>query len=336
MCKICIKGLMLQLGILFLPFCLLIVMLSEITYSQEINKTEIQQVIPIMKTLGGRQFWGDVHFFRELRIQKNVLTNHYRLLDGNDQRLAFGTFQECLQELNKQRKARNLEPMSGEAVVLLHGIMRTAKSFEPLQRELEKQGYLVFSVNYPSTQITIEQASINLQQVLKSLEGVERFSLVGHSMGGLVIRAWSRDHEDARLEKVVMLGTPNQGAELADALKDFLPYQWVMGKAGQQLGTDEKNIPNQLPVPTVPVGIIAGGRGEKSRGYNPWLPGDNDGTVTVASTHLKGEAAFLRIACLHAFIMRDPKAIQAVAHFIKQGTFSPNAAKPILANESDK
>ena len=36
------------------------------------------------KTLGGRQFWGDVHYFRGWRIQQNVFTKHYRLLDPGD------------------------------------------------------------------------------------------------------------------------------------------------------------------------------------------------------------------------------------------------------------
>ena len=34
-----------------------------------------------MKTLGGRQLWGDVAVFHDWRIQKNILTGHYRLLD---------------------------------------------------------------------------------------------------------------------------------------------------------------------------------------------------------------------------------------------------------------
>ena len=277
-----------------------------------------------MKTLGGRQFWGDVHFFRDWRIQKRVQSERFRLLDGKDRRFASGTFEQCLMELERQKKIRRLEPYRGKAVVLLHGIMRSAKSFNPFRRELEKKGYHVYSVDYPSTRVSIEQAADYLHQVLQSLEGIDQLSLIGHSMGGLVIRAWFQEHEDARIDKVIMLGTPNQGAEMAEALKNFLPFQWVLGEAGQQLATNEMNSARHLAVPSVPFGIIAGGRGEQTNGYNPWLPGDDDGTVTVASAHLEGEADFLRLPCLHMFLMRDKWVIKAALQFLETGKFSPN------------
>ena len=31
-----------------------------------------------MKTFGGRQFWGDLYYFHEWRIQQNELTKHHR------------------------------------------------------------------------------------------------------------------------------------------------------------------------------------------------------------------------------------------------------------------
>src|SRR5271168_4217278 len=55
----------------------------------------------MMKTLGGRQFWGDVKFFRGWRIQQNVFTEHYRLLDPKDSRYAFGSFKTCCDKLEE-------------------------------------------------------------------------------------------------------------------------------------------------------------------------------------------------------------------------------------------
>src|SRR5258707_607209 len=48
-----------------------------------------------MPTLGGRQFWADVECFREWRIQQNVVSKHFRLLDGSDARQAWGTREQC-------------------------------------------------------------------------------------------------------------------------------------------------------------------------------------------------------------------------------------------------
>ena len=60
---------------------------------------------------------------------------------------------------------------------------------------------------------------------------------VCHSMGGLLARVYLVRHRPARLGRVVMLGTPNGGSELADSLKGFWRYRAWFGPAGQQLGT---------------------------------------------------------------------------------------------------
>ncbi|MEX2316997.1 MAG: hypothetical protein WD669_07590, partial [Pirellulales bacterium] len=47
----------------------------------------------LTKTAGGKQFWADLWFFHEWRIQRNALTGHYRLLDGANYRRASGTLE---------------------------------------------------------------------------------------------------------------------------------------------------------------------------------------------------------------------------------------------------
>ncbi|HCO22725.1 MAG TPA: hypothetical protein DIT97_06555, partial [Gimesia maris] len=53
----------------------------------------------VMKTMGGRQFWGDVQFFHGWKIQQHVISQHYRLLDPKDQRHASGSLAVCQQRL---------------------------------------------------------------------------------------------------------------------------------------------------------------------------------------------------------------------------------------------
>ncbi len=279
-----------------------------------------------MKTFGGSQFWSDIHFFRDYRIQQNVFTKHCRLLDNRNVRYEYGEFDACVAKLEEIRVEQELKPMSGEAVILLHGILRSASSFTPLKKSLEEAGYLVFAANYPSTKITIEQAAADLQKIIDSLEGVETIHLVGHSMGGLVIRAWfglpgSESIAQQLIGKVVMLGTPNHGAELADFFDKFPPFHWLFGKAGSQLRTMDETI-DKLPIPTVPFGVIAGARGSDSNGYNPMIPGDDDGTVTVASTNLEGMTDFYSFPCLHLYLMRDKRAITAIENFLKTNSFT--------------
>ena len=129
-----------------------------------------------------------------------------------------------------------------------------------------------------------------------------------------------------------MLGVPNNGARMADLLKNNLLFKGVMGPAGQQLISEPAGFVKSLPVPDFPFGVIAGGRGTE-RGFNPLIPGDDDMTVSVASTRLPGAADFLLINTLHSFMMNNKQVIDATARFLKYGRFRANQpAQPIEAS----
>jgi pimeloyl-ACP methyl ester carboxylesterase len=270
------------------------------------------------KTLGGRQFWGDVAYFHDWRIQKNTFFGQYRLLDGNDERHCSGTLQACRNELAAICKKRKLPAMNGKAVILAHGIIRSSKSFRGMRDELQKQGYLVIGFDYPSTQISITEAAQHLASVIESLEGIEQIDFVVHSMGGLVVRAYLAKHADKRIKRMVMMGVPNLGAKMADQLKKNPLYKLFYGPAGQQLVSSDDGLIAKLPTPKFEFAIIAGGKGTIN-GYNPIIPGDDDGTVQVASTRLPGAADFMTVRCLHSFLMFNDEAVASTVRFLDTG-----------------
>jgi pimeloyl-ACP methyl ester carboxylesterase len=271
-----------------------------------------------MKTMGGRQYWGDVAFFHRWRIQQNVLTGHFRLLDGDDYRHASGTREQCQKRLDEITKRLKLPPMTGKSVILLHGIFRSSKSLHKLRSRLESEGYHVFAVDYPSTRLEIPGAADYLHHVIESLEGIDEINFVVHSMGGLVARAYLAKHQDHRIRRMVMMGVPNLGARMADHLRSNLLFRALYGPAGNQLGTAKKGLITTLPTPEFEFAVIAGSRGTLS-GFNPIIPGDDDGTVSVASTRLPGASDFLMVHCLHSFIINNDNAIEATVRFVKQG-----------------
>lgn len=287
------------------------------------------------KTLGGRQFWADAEFFHGWRIQQNVLTNHYRLLDEDDYRHASGTLEDCRARLAEVRAEQKLPAMSGEAVVLVHGLVRSHKSMHRLQRhlELEQAGYRTFSFGYPSTRIGIDDAAKYLHQVVQSLEGFERIHFVAHSMGGLVVRSCLAQHPDPRVGRVVMIATPNLGADLANRFHRLRLFQAVFGSAGQQLVGAPDGFIAGLPAPGFEFGVIAGGRGDE-RGYNPLISGDDDGTVSVASTRLPGASDFVVVDRLHTFLIVDQTTRDYTLRFLREGRFRDQAdAEPILTEK---
>lgn len=279
-----------------------------------------------IKTMGGRQFWGDVRFFHGYRIQQNVLTKHHRLLDPDDVRRSWGTLKECQSALSKIAAKKHLGPMKGKAVILVHGIIRSSKSFSKMKTALEKNGYTVVSFDYPSTRMTLADSADYLAKTINSLEGIDQVDLVSHSMGGLLVRAYlqlDEGNHDKRIGRLVMVATPNFGSEMANVMQKNLAYQWVFGPAGQELIKDQNGAIASLPTPDFEFGIIAGAKGTDT-GWNPLVPGDDDGTVSVASTKLPDAKDFKAIPALHSFLIEDEKAIIAVTRFLKTGCFREN------------
>src|SRR5262249_44613801 len=234
-------------------------------------------------------------------------------------------------KLDEIRRLRKLPPMSGEAVILVHGIIRSSKSMEGMRLYLEEhgEGLEAFGFTYPSTRIGIAEAAENLHSVIESLARVEKIHIVAHSMGGLVTRAYLAEHADPRIGRIVMIATPNQGAHLADRFAKNGLYRVLLGPAGQQLTRHPDGFAAGLPIPSAEFGIIAGGRGTPE-GYNPLIPGEDDGTVSIESTRLSGAADFIVGDGIHSLLTSSEKAQDCALRFLQEGRFrKEGAAQPI-------
>lgn len=297
-------------------------------------KKKPQVKIP-MKTLGGRQFWGDVRFFHGWKIQQNVLTKHYRLLDAKDFNHAWGTLDKCEAKLKEIREENKLPKMSGHVVIMLHGIVRSSKSMSRMQKSLGEAGFVPVPFDYPSTQANLDKCSEFLDSVIRSLDGVKEISFVTHSMGGLVVRNWLKEHKDKRVRRLVMIGTPNKGAEMADKLRDWKIYKLILGPAGQQLFSGDGSDASKLPIPKFEFAVIAGARGT-AEGYNPLIPGDDDGTVAVKSAFLEGATDSELFPVLHSFLPVNPDVVKSTARFLKTGSLRESGKREPIAVSSEE
>ncbi len=272
-------------------------------------------------TLGGTQLWRDSHVFAGWRIQENVLTGHSRLLDPEDVRRAWGTYAEVKERLDDLRRIEDIHPPSKHLVLLVHGILRSTGTFSVLEKALIEAGFDAVAISYPSSRATIEEHAEGLARLLNRQEGTETVSFVTHSMGGLVVRyllsrdgAWKRRIE---VHRIVLIAPPNRGSAVARVLKDIPAYRMIYGEAGQQLTPAEVS---KVPMIEYPFAIVAGGTGD-GEGYNPLLPGDDDGTVGLAETRLEGALDFLVVPEIHAVISNHRDTIRATINFLKHGKF---------------
>ena len=198
---------------------------------------------------------------------------------------------------------------AAEAVVLLHGLGRTHRSMLVLQRALERDGYLTWNRGYPSRRAPVEalRAVVGIAIEDCRARGAARIHFVTHSLGGILVRAYFRDHRVPEAGRVVMLAPPNRGSAIVDRHRASAWFRWFTGPAGQQLGTGPDSLPNRLPPLPIEVGVIAG---------------RHDGKVPVANTALEGMKAQLVVASAHTFIMNSPVVVRQVKAFLRYGSFS--------------
>ncbi len=212
-------------------------------------------------------------------------------------------------------------PRQFETVVLIHGLARTDRSMRPLEVRLTKAGFAVHNLRYRSTRKAPEGLVREVaQQIAECCSAAGRLHFVGHSLGGILVRAHLGERPPDNLGRVVLLAPPNHGSEIVDRLGAFPPFRWILGRTALQLGTDPESFPNRLPTPTFEVGVIAG-----TTSLNPFgfllLPGPSDGTVSVTSTKLEGMTDFLEVSHSHTFIMRSAAVAEQVIHFLRHGRF---------------
>jgi pimeloyl-ACP methyl ester carboxylesterase len=214
-----------------------------------------------------------------------------------------------------------------KTVVLLHGLGRSAWAMSRLAAMLRADGYRVINLSYPSRSMPLEQlASGWLPEQLRAaqLTPTARIDFVTHSMGGILLRLYRRDHPGDYPGRTVMLAPPNDGSEVVDRLDGFTPFRWFTGVNGARLGTGAGSLPRGLgPWPTNggELGIVAGDRSLNPL-FSGWFKGPNDGKVAVARARLAGMTDFVVVHRSHTWLAWSPDVLGYVRTFLREGKFA--------------
>lgn len=102
-------------------------------------------------------------------------------------------------------------------VLLVHGYICNQRVWDKIARMLHRSGHPVLAVTLEPLFVSIEDYVPQLQQAVAQLQQAtasKQVALVGHSMGGLVIRAWLRQHGSTAVSSIITLGTPHQGTQI--------------------------------------------------------------------------------------------------------------------------
>lgn len=201
-------------------------------------------------------------------------------------------------------------------VIILHGLYMHGMVMQPLGHKLRKYGYRTKILSYNSVAIN-EQRLFSLLD--KTLSDSMPNILVGHSLGGLLIKRYLEDRQlpTSKVSHVVTIGSPLKGASIVTRIQE-LGMSAILGNS-PDFGLRQHESAWALPQK---LGSIAG---TLPLGVRSLLLMDNrmmsDGTVTVEETRLEGMADHVEIKSSHTSLIYSALVPNQIHHFIQNSHF---------------
>jgi hypothetical protein len=200
-------------------------------------------------------------------------------------------------------------------ILLVHGLWRTPLSFARLARRLRRQGHATEQFGYAAVAESYPRIVDRLARRLELIARAETaeaertprlahgYVVVGHSLGGVLLRAALARASGPPPRHLLMLGTPNRSPRLARTFSVLWPYRWLLGQCGAHLA--DPAFYATLPPPRVPYTILAGTAGPRGR-LSPFGDDPNDGIVAVNETLVRDDDPVITLPVFHAFMMNHP------------------------------
>lgn len=195
-------------------------------------------------------------------------------------------------------------------VMLIHGLYMNALTMY-LGRRLQQAGFSPLYFDYFGTQRPLRAQAARLARFIQQQDSLP-CHFVAHSLGGLLLRHLAAGYPKLLQGHVVTLGSPHQGSQAAQTLRQYCPpligAAWADGLDG--------NLPS--PAFPVPCGNICGSK-SIGLGHLLGVP-DGDGTVGATETKLP-ESQVLTVPCTHNGLLWNKEVAHQIAYFLQHGHF---------------
>jgi len=203
-------------------------------------------------------------------------------------------------------------------VLFAHGMGRSPVSGWPMLRQLKRRGIAVGTFGYVTARVDFDAIKQRLQSRLACVARQGDYAVVGHSLGGVLLRAALAELPPAvpLPKRLFLLATPVHASRLARKFQRRFAYRLLTGDCGQFLASDERM--TALPPPRVPTTAIIGTRGL------PWKPDPfcgepNDGVVAVSETCADWLTDRVRIPAVHTLMPASRIVAEIILHRLSRG-----------------
>lgn len=203
-----------------------------------------------------------------------------------------------------------------ETVILIHGLWMHGLALIPLQRRLRDEGIVVRRFSYPSWLGSLTD-NIDLLSTFVNESPGAIIHLVAHSLGGLIVLKMLSQETNARIGRVVLLGTPFAGCHCGVTIAATPMLAALVGRTlAEWFRLSRPALPS-----AVEIGVIAG---TCSIGIGRLIPGlvrPNDGMVAVDETCIAEAQDSIALNVSHSGMLLSRVCARQIANFLKTGSF---------------
>lgn len=209
--------------------------------------------------------------------------------------------------------------------LFVHGMGRSPLSGWPLLRQLRKAGMQTHTFGYAVTVQDFAPIVNRLATRLGTLASQGDYILIGHSLGGVLLRAaLAALPADIRPPThVFLLGSPVRASRLARKLQGTSLFRALTGDCGQLLACDQRM--QHIGPATAPVTGIAGVLGASTQ-IGPFRDEPHDGVVSVSEVSADWLTDAVHVPVAHTFLPSSQRV--AVVILERMAKVQPQSANP--------
>ena len=189
-------------------------------------------------------------------------------------------------------------------IFYIHGINSTSLSFNYIWSKLPPHNIQYIEYGFEDD---IEKITKKVTTIISNYKD-KQFSLVGHSVGGL-IAVLSQLNTEINIDKIVTIATPFNGCKLTSVLKRLHPHYTTVIN---DLKTDSEFISKIRTISlNKPILSIVG-----TYGKFPKLKEPNDGMMTVQSQKSLTGPKYVEVAANHFEILLHDDTVSTIKNFL--------------------
>lgn len=174
-------------------------------------------------------------------------------------------------------------------LVYIHGAGATKESFNYIREHI---GGDDITISYCSQDGFVS----NLAAMKSQIEKFDDIFFIAHSLGGIYALNLAAALPDQVLGAVT-ISTPYGGSEIAEVARFFAPFHKLLNEIGPRSAPISSTKKLKLQHPWVNIVTTVGN--------SPWIPGENDGVVTLTSMRRK-DMQLEEVALNHYEILVSP------------------------------